>query len=72
MYYLPPIGVVYFIIHIYANNKSTCKNRSEDTQEKCRTPALCGAPFKSGICTRVYATTPKKPNSALRKVTKVN
>ncbi len=40
-------------------------------KKKCRTPALCGAPFKSGICTRVYATTPKKPNSALRKVAKV-
>ena len=34
-------------------------------------PALRGAPQKRGVCTRVYTTTPKKPNSALRKVAKV-
>ncbi|KON71473.1 30S ribosomal protein S12 [Candidatus Hodgkinia cicadicola] len=39
--------------------------------KKSNTPALNGAPFKSGICIRVYVTTPKKPNSALRKVAKV-
>src|ERR671934_1587 len=35
---------------------------------KVKTPALRGAPQKRGVCTRVYTTTPKKPNSALRKV----
>ena len=35
------------------------------------TPALQGNPQKRGVCTRVYTTTPKKPNSALRKVAKV-
>ena len=34
-------------------------------------PALQGCPQKRGVCTRVYTTTPKKPNSALRKVAKV-
>ena len=34
-------------------------------------PALVGSPQKRGVCTRVYTTTPKKPNSALRKVCKV-
>src|ERR1700749_1754796 len=34
-------------------------------------PALTGCPQKRGVCTRVYTTTPKKPNSALRKVAKV-
>ena len=34
-------------------------------------PALRGSPQKRGVCTRVYTTTPKKPNSALRKVAKV-
>jgi len=34
-------------------------------------PALDGSPQKRGVCTRVYTTTPKKPNSALRKVAKV-
>jgi small subunit ribosomal protein S12 len=38
---------------------------------KTRTPALKGAPQRRGVCTRVYTTTPKKPNSALRKVARV-
>src|ERR671925_2103825 len=38
---------------------------------KMKTPALRGAPQKRGVCTRVYTTTPKKPNSALRKVARV-
>ena len=36
-----------------------------------KTPALKGSPQKRGVCTRVYTTTPKKPNSALRKVARV-
>ena len=40
-------------------------------QKKKKTPALKGAPQKRGVCTRVYTTTPKKPNSALRKVARV-
>jgi small subunit ribosomal protein S12 len=39
--------------------------------EKTKTPALKGNPQKRGVCTRVYTTTPKKPNSALRKVARV-
>jgi small subunit ribosomal protein S12 len=39
--------------------------------EKSKVPALEGSPQKRGVCTRVYTTTPKKPNSALRKVAKV-
>jgi len=38
---------------------------------KGKTPALKGAPQRRGVCTRVYTTTPKKPNSAMRKVAKV-
>ena len=38
---------------------------------KSAAPALKGSPQKRGVCTRVYATTPKKPNSALRKVARV-
>ncbi len=43
------------------------------TDKKTRTasPALKGSPQKRGVCTRVYTTTPKKPNSALRKVCRV-
>jgi small subunit ribosomal protein S12 len=40
-------------------------------KKKTKTPALKGAPQKRGVCTRVYTTTPKKPNSALRKVARV-
>lgn len=38
---------------------------------KTKSPALKGCPQRRGVCTRVYTTTPKKPNSALRKVAKV-
>jgi len=40
-------------------------------RKKTNTPALKGAPQKRGVCTRVYTSTPKKPNSALRKVARV-
>ena len=39
--------------------------------EKSNVPALQGCPQRRGVCTRVYTTTPKKPNSALRKVCRV-
>jgi len=39
--------------------------------KKRTTPALVGSPQRRGVCTRVYTTTPKKPNSALRKVARV-
>ena len=39
--------------------------------EKSNVPALQACPQKRGVCTRVYTTTPKKPNSALRKVARV-
>ena len=43
----------------------------QDKVGKTKTPALKGSPQRRGVCTRVYTTTPKKPNSALRKVAKV-
>lgn len=46
------------------------KGRS-DKVSKTKTPALKGSPQRRGVCTRVYTTTPKKPNSALRKVAKI-
>ena len=42
-----------------------------DKPAKGKTPALKGAPQRRGVCTRVYTATPKKPNSALRKVARV-
>lgn len=38
---------------------------------KSKSPALTGSPMRRGVCVRVYTTTPKKPNSALRKVARV-
>jgi small subunit ribosomal protein S12 len=43
----------------------------EPQRMRNKVPALQGCPQKRGVCTRVYTTTPKKPNSALRKVAKV-
>jgi small subunit ribosomal protein S12 len=43
----------------------------ETKSKKTKTPALVGSPQRRGVCTRVYTATPKKPNSALRKVARV-
>ena len=43
----------------------------EELEKKSTAPALKESPQKRGVCTRVYTTTPKKPNSALRKVARV-
>ena len=51
-------------------NQLVSKPRVRD-KTKSTVPALEGCPQKRGVCTRVYTTTPKKPNSALRKVARV-
>ncbi|MFO7768901.1 MAG: 30S ribosomal protein S12 [bacterium] len=51
-------------------NQLVRKGRKK-VKSKGNTPALKGSPQKRGVCTRVYTTTPKKPNSALRKVARV-
>jgi len=52
------------------NNQLIRKPRQAPV-EKSKVPALKACPQRRGVCTRVYTTTPKKPNSALRKVCKV-
>ena len=47
------------------------RNGRKKQIQKTKAPALTGCPQKKGICTRVYTSTPKKPNSALRKVARV-
>ena len=47
------------------------RNGRRKSKKKVTTPALQGAPQKRGVCVRVYTATPKKPNSALRKVARV-
>ena len=51
-------------------NQLVRKSRSRQGK-KSNVPALASCPQKRGVCTRVYTTTPKKPNSALRKVARV-
>jgi small subunit ribosomal protein S12 len=51
-------------------NQLVRHGRAPNTR-KTNVPALQGCPQKRGVCTRVYTTTPKKPNSALRKVARV-
>lgn len=47
------------------------KAAREKQTKKTKSPALVSCPQRRGVCTRVYTTTPKKPNSALRKVARV-
>lgn len=51
-------------------NQLTKKGRRRNNK-KSNVPALGGSPQRRGVCTRVYTTTPKKPNSAMRKVARV-
>lgn len=48
-----------------------CRFGRKKIKEKSKSPALKGCPQMRGVCTRVFTTTPKKPNSALRKVARV-
>jgi small subunit ribosomal protein S12 len=47
------------------------RKEREQIKKKTKSPAMANCPQKRGVCTRVYTTTPKKPNSALRKVARV-
>lgn len=51
-------------------NQLVSKER-KSIKEKTKSPALMSCPQRRGVCTRVYTTTPKKPNSALRKVARI-
>jgi small subunit ribosomal protein S12 len=51
-------------------NQLVAKERQK-IKEKTKSPALTVCPQRRGVCTRVYTTTPKKPNSALRKVARI-
>lgn len=54
-----------------SKSKAPALQYTYDSLHRKRTYLSEGAPFKRGVCTKVYTTTPKKPNSALRKVAKV-
>ena len=63
------------IFHIYGQKMATTNQLVRapraTKQVKSNVPALGASPQKRGVCTRVYTTTPKKPNSAMRKVARV-
>ncbi len=54
-----------------ATTNQLIRDGRNDPAFKSKVPALAACPQRRGVCTRVYTTTPKKPNSALRKVAKV-
>lgn len=56
---------------MYANYSTVSKKRKNKIQDKSKAPALDACPQRRGVCVRVYTTTPKKPNSAMRKVARV-
>src|SRR5207302_246744 len=62
---------VFFGTQIMPTVHQLVRNARVRLPAKSKVPALAGSPQKRGVCTRVYTTTPKKPNSALRKVAKV-
>ena len=47
------------------------RDERQKAKQKTKSPALKSCPQRRGVCTRVYTTTPKKPNSALRKIARV-
>ena len=55
-----------------ATTNQLVKKPRRNLKVKSKVPALKGCPQRRGVCTRVYTTTPKKPNSALRKVCRVS
>jgi small subunit ribosomal protein S12 len=71
-------GPTHSILSIIFDNEETMptinqlvRKGRKKVKKATNTPALKGAPQKRGVCTRVYTSTPKKPNSALRKVARV-
>ena len=65
-------GITLFLENVdYGQHQSARSQAADFAKLQDQGPALAACPQKRGVCTRVYTTTPKKPNSALRKVAKV-
>ena len=68
----PPLPFAIALQHARGDARPAGVRKGRESKvEKTKTPALKGSPQRRGVCTRVYTTTPKKPNSALRKVCRV-
>src|SRR5689334_22340609 len=63
--------IVFVSLYCMPTINQLVRQSRRDVIKKEKSPALKSNPFRRGVCTRVYTTTPKKPNSALRKVAKV-
>ena len=68
---VPLCGLSLREIYFFAYNQSVSKTGRKKPVVKSNSPALKSCPQKRGVCVRVYTSTPKKPNSALRKVARV-
>jgi len=66
-----PVETRIFLEGSMATTNQLVRKPRSTKRQKSNVPALAGSPQKRGVCTRVYTTTPKKPNSALRKVARV-
>ena len=66
-----PAQIIYRSPHKMATINQLVRKPRQPHTYKSNSPALADCPQRRGVCTRVYTTTPKKPNSALRKVAKV-
>jgi len=64
-------GVIYNMARISQLVRTSSRTKRVRPPRKSKVPALKKCPQRRGVCTRVYTTTPKKPNSALRKVARV-
>jgi small subunit ribosomal protein S12 len=69
--YNPAVAIKTFCGGTLPTIAQLVKNGRDKVRVKTKSPALKGCPQKRGVCVRVYTTTPKKPNSALRKVARV-
>ena len=68
---IPENGPTFFSSRVMPTINQLIRRGRKDVEAKDKAPALRSNPQKRGVCTRVYTTTPKKPNSALRKVARV-
>jgi small subunit ribosomal protein S12 len=64
-------GKIYFLGERMPTINQLCRSERVKVRKKTKAPALQLSPQKRGVCIRVYTSTPKKPNSALRKVARV-
>lgn len=69
LYYFEKIRTISYLI--MPTIQQLVRQERKKSKKKTKSPALKACPQRRGVCTRVYTTTPKKPNSALRKVARV-